>query len=157
MIWRQAAQTVIIEGTVIPAGTNVIISPQVPHFHSSIWGSSAEVFDPDRWNSLSAQATSPYAFQAFSSGLRVCIGKGLAMLEFKMILVDIVRCFEMEAVESKLELENYLTLRPRGGLRIRFRKIGKREDTCKNSNACLTGTMGSIKLGRNRKTSAWLG
>lgn len=125
MIWRQAAHSVVIENTYIPAGTNVIISPQVPQFHPHIWGSSAANFEPDRWDSLSSESASPYAFQAFSSGPRVCIGKGLAMLEFKAILVEIVRKYEFEAVEGTLVLENYLTLRPRGGLRVKFKVAGE--------------------------------
>lgn len=123
MIWRQAAKPVIIENIYIPAGTNVIVSPQVSQSHPHIWGSSAETFEPDRWDSLSSESASPYAFQAFSSGPRVCIGKMLSMLEFKAILVDIIRKYEFEPVEAKLVLENYLTLRPRGGLRIKFNVI----------------------------------
>ncbi|KAF2680332.1 cytochrome P450 [Lentithecium fluviatile CBS 122367] len=125
MIWRQAAHSVVIENTRIPAGTNVIISPQVSQSHPHIWGSSAITFEPDRWDSLSSESASPYAFQAFSSGPRVCIGKGLAMLEFKAILVEIVRKYEFEAVEKLLVLENYLTLRPRGGLRVKFKITGE--------------------------------
>ncbi|KAH4004636.1 hypothetical protein HBH98_034170 [Parastagonospora nodorum] len=125
MIWRQAAEAVIIENTYIPAGTNVIVSPQVSQSHPDIWGSSATSFEPDRWDSLPPESASPYAFQAFSSGPRVCIGKGLAMLEFKSLLVDIVRKYTFEAVEGKLVLENYLTLRPKGGFRVRFKIAGE--------------------------------
>lgn len=125
MIWRQAAKAVIIENTYIPAGTNVIVSPQVSQSHPDIWGSSAAVFEPDRWDSLPPESASPYAFQAFSSGPRVCIGKGLAMLEFKSLLVDIVRKYKFEAVEGKLVLENYLTLRPKGGFRVKFKTAGE--------------------------------
>jgi cytochrome P450 len=125
MIWRQAAEAVIIENTYIPAGTNVIVSPQVSQ-------SSAATFDPDRWLSLPPESASPYAFQAFSSGPRVCIGKGLAMLEFKSLLVDIVRKYTFEAVEGKLVLENYLTLRPKGGFRVKFKIAG--EDVVKRAD-----------------------
>jgi cytochrome P450 len=125
MIWRQAAEAVIIENTYIPKGTNVIVSPQVSQSHPNTWGSSAATFEPDRWDSLQPDSASPYAFQAFSSGPRVCIGKGLAMMEFKSLLVDIVRKYKFEAVEGKLVLENYLTLRPKGGLRVRFKIAGE--------------------------------
>lgn len=124
MIWRQAAEAVTIENTYIPAGTNVIISPQVSQSHPDIWGPSAAEFDPDRWDSLSPESSSPYATQAFSSGPRVCIGKGLAMLEFKSLLIDIVKKYNFEPVEEELVLENYLTLRPKGGLRVKFSIAG---------------------------------
>jgi cytochrome P450 len=132
MIWRQAADAVIIENTYIPAGTNVIVSPQVSQSHPHIWGSTAATFEPDRWDSLPPESTSPYAFQAFSSGPRVCIGKGLAMLEFKSLLVEIVRKYTFEAVEEKLVLENYLTLRPKGGYRVKFKIL--EEDIVKHED-----------------------
>lgn len=156
MIWRQAARTVIIENTLIPAGTNIIISPQVSQSHPHIWGSSATTFNPDRWDSLSPEQASPYAVQAFSSGPRVCIGKGLAMLEFKAILVEIVRKYEFEAVEKTLVLENYLTLRPRGGLRVRIKKTEGGRGKRKDSGMGMDDEMGPIKTGGDKKTSAWL-
>lgn len=141
MIWRQALTTVVIENTVIPAGTKVIISPQVPQFHPHIWGANAREFDPDRWDSLSAEASSPYAFQSFSSGPRVCIGRALSMLELKAMLIDIVSKFEFEGVEREedLKLENYLTLRPIGGLRIKFRRYGEGSTQRKDSGSWLEG------------------
>jgi hypothetical protein len=47
------------------------------------------------------------------------------MLEFKSILVDVVRKYEFEPVEGNLVLENYLTLRPKGGLRVKFKIAGE--------------------------------
>jgi cytochrome P450 len=40
----------------------------------SIWGEDVDEFDPDRWDSLSVDAASPYAIAAFSGGPRVCVG-----------------------------------------------------------------------------------
>ena len=79
------------------------------------------------------------------------------MLEFKAILIDIMRRFEVESVVSKIDLENYLTLRPRGGLRIRFRRVGDGEGKETDSETSLADTLTGHKMGRNRKTSAWLG
>ncbi|KAF2191654.1 cytochrome P450 [Zopfia rhizophila CBS 207.26] len=144
MIWREARTDVIIDGTFVPKGTSLIISPQVAHFHPQIWGENCETFDPDRWDHLPAEAASPYAFESFSAGPRVCIGKGLAMLEFKAILIKIVSRFSFEGLNRKMILENYLTLRPKGGLmvRVKRRNYGPIEAT--------------RQRGSNRKTSAWL-
>lgn len=54
------------------------------------------------------------------------------MLEFKSLLVDIVRKYTFEPVEGKLVLENYLTLRPKGGYRVRFKIAG--EDIVKRAD-----------------------
>ena len=47
------------------------------------------------------------------------------MLEFKSLLIDIVRKYKFESVEEELVLENYLTLRPKGGLRVKFSIAGE--------------------------------
>ena len=124
MIVREAATDVTIDGVFIPKGTTVMICPQLPQSHPHIWGSDAEAFDPDRWDNLSGNAASPYAFQAFSGGPRVCIGKGLAMLELKTMLIELVKNFNFESVGEDMVLENYLTLRPRGGLRVKVQRLG---------------------------------
>ena len=144
MIWREARTDVVIDSTFVPKGTSLIISPQVAHFHPHIWGKDCENFDPDRWDHLSSEATSPYSFESFSAGPRVCIGKGLAMLEFKAILIEIVSKFSFEGLNREMVLENYLTLRPKGGLMVRVKRLNYTpvEET---------------KHGKsNRKSSAWL-
>jgi len=68
----------------------------------------------------------PFAFTTFSHGPRVCIGKSLAMLEFKIILVELVSTFEFEAMEGggEVKLVNpSAVLRPQGGIRVRVRRL----------------------------------
>lgn len=111
-----------ISGVLIPAGTEVIIVPAVPHRNPHIWGPTADVFDPDRWENLPKEALDPYAFQSLLAGPRVCIGKSFAILELKAILVELIRNFEFEKTPGKVEPLNGLTLRTLGGLKLRIRR-----------------------------------
>jgi cytochrome P450 len=125
-IHREAATTVTIDGIIIPKGTQVIIVPAVTHFRSDIWGANAESFDPDRWDNLSTSAADPYAFEPFISGPRMCIGRSFAMLEFKVLLAEIVRKFKFESIGEDVKTVNEITLKPAGGLRTRISALGKK-------------------------------
>ncbi|KAM0362590.1 hypothetical protein ACHAP4_001338 [Fusarium culmorum] len=92
---RQATEDVEIEGVIIPKGTVVQLSPAVMNTHPSVWGSDAQVFNPDRWNDLKGDAASAYAFETFHNGPRMCIGKQLSIMEMKVMLVEIVHKFEI--------------------------------------------------------------
>jgi cytochrome P450 len=118
---REAAKDVKVCGAVIPKGTVIMIVPAVSHFNPRIWGVTAEEFDPDRWDNLPEAAANPFTQQSFLSGPRVCIGKAFALLEYKAILIDLVRNFEFQAGSEKVELtKGAITLRPSGGLKVRI-------------------------------------
>lgn len=113
----------------------------LPQQNPLVWGPDAGVVNPDRWEGL-AQVNNktaadaggqdagggggvdprlhPFAFEAFSNGPRICLGRGFALLELKTILVELVRHFRFVCVESTFTLPNpSLTLRP-NGLEVRL-------------------------------------
>ncbi len=88
-----------------------------------IWGDDADKVDPTRFDRLSGEQLSPYAYESFSQGPRICIGKTLAMMEMKVILTELVRNFQILDSKKEFTLENpSLSLRP-NGLEIRFQRI----------------------------------
>jgi cytochrome P450 len=84
------------------------------------------VFNPDRWDVLSGEAADMYAFQAFSQGPRICIGRQFGVMEFKTILIELVKRFRFERIGSgEVEVINPgVVLRPLGGLKV---KVVRRE------------------------------
>lgn len=120
---RQTAVDVTIEGIHIPKGTTVDSHPAVASMNPTIWGDDAEKVNPDRWEHLTQQQASPYSYEVFSNGPRVCIGKSFAFHEVKAVLFEIVRKYRFLSVEGTFTVENpSLVLRP-NGLRIRLEKI----------------------------------
>jgi cytochrome P450 len=98
-----------------------MIVPAVSHLNPHIWGANADEFDPDRWDNLPEAAANPFTQQSFLSGPRVCIGKSFALLEYKAILIHLVKNFQFEVGPDKVELtKGAITLRPSGGLRVRI-------------------------------------
>jgi cytochrome P450 len=138
-------------GTVIPAGTTVLLNPAVIHFNPRIWGPDAESFNPDRHSDAIdewAETRDPFALEAFSNGPRICLGRAFAMLEMKSVLVGVLQRFEMErgwdekgrrlvdgmefegevglgqeGLYAGVGLKNFVTLKPTDGVWVRFRRL----------------------------------
>ncbi|KAM0247960.1 hypothetical protein ACHAP5_003744 [Fusarium lateritium] len=125
---RQATQDVEIAGVMIPKGTVIQLSPAVMNTHPSVWGPTAQDFNPDRWNDLTGDATSAYAFETFHNGPRMCIGKQLSMMEMKVMLVEMVRKFKIDKPQGSgnkaVEVAGpTFTLRPKEKLVVRLVEV----------------------------------
>ncbi|KAK0649782.1 cytochrome P450 [Cercophora newfieldiana] len=124
LIPRCALEDVTVLGTFIPKGTNVMVMPALFHHNPTIWGEDCDEFNPDRWDNITDKITDPYALAAFSQGPRVCIGRAMAILQFKSIVVELVSRFEFKNVEGvDVEVLNpNLLYRPKSGLNIRVKR-----------------------------------
>jgi cytochrome P450 len=71
-----------------------------------------EKFDPERWNDKSMITSEPYSFIPFSAGPRSCIGKYLALMESKMILVHFMHSFTVKRTEVPLRMFAKLLYEP---------------------------------------------
>jgi cytochrome P450 len=131
-IAREAAEDVIIQGVRNPKGTNVTIFPAAVHHNPAIWGEDCDIFRPERWDDLKtdpdAANSLDHTYAAFSAGPRVCIGKSLAMMEFKIILDELLRRFKFELFGpaqkfEELELQTPTdVLRPKYDMFMRVKK-----------------------------------
>jgi len=99
-----------------------MVMPALFHHNPTIWGADCDEFNPDRWDHISEKIADPYALAAFSQGPRMCIGRAMALVQFKAILVELVSRFEFEGVGEVEVLNPNLLLRPRGGLKVRVRR-----------------------------------
>lgn len=122
---REASEDVTIQGVFIPKGTTVVSFASVIQHNPTIWGDDCDEFNPDRWDHLEGSSADPGAFAAFTQGPRSCIGKRMAMLEFKIILVDTVSKFEFEEAHTgDIEILNPSPLlRIKGGLKVRAKRF----------------------------------
>ncbi|KAK0618896.1 cytochrome P450 3A5 [Immersiella caudata] len=125
---RQAIHDVVIQGTLIPKGTTVLMQPAIIHKNPTIWGDDCDEFRPDRWEEM-GEEDDAWKFAAFSHGPRICIGRTFSMLEFKVLMVEIVRGWRFARVEGdergagEIKLVNPSPmLRPDGGLRVRVER-----------------------------------
>ncbi|KAH7067184.1 cytochrome P450 [Paraphoma chrysanthemicola] len=124
-IHRQAIHDLTIDGVVVKEGTVVDGIWAVGHFNPLVWGEDADEVKPERWYPENATAKSQnlYAFQAFSNGPRICIGKAAAMIELKTLFVEMIRQYRFIKVETKPVIENpSLVLKPTQ-LRVRVGRV----------------------------------
>jgi len=121
---REAGEDLVIGGVCLPKGTTLNLVPAMVQRNPLIWGEDADEFNPDRWDNLGADAASPYAITSFSGGPRVCVGRSFAYLEMKAVLVELIGKFVFEPVDKNLKMLNpVLTLKPKGGLEVKVRRV----------------------------------
>jgi cytochrome P450 len=73
--------------------------------HNPKYYKNPEKFDPERWNEKSSVVNSePYSFIPFSAGQKSCIGKYLALMESKLIVIGFLTNFEIERTDVPLRM-----------------------------------------------------
>lgn len=80
----------------ISAGTRVSTNFYTLHRERSVFGEDIEIFNPDRWNSISP---SNWEFMPFSHGPRSCAGRHKALGEASYIIARMAAQFQQ--IESR--------------------------------------------------------
>ncbi|XP_046636783.1 cytochrome P450 3A14-like isoform X1 [Daphnia pulicaria] len=92
----------------------IVTVPTYALHHSEEYYPSPEKFDPERWSPENKATRSPYAYMAFGTGPRNCVGMRFAMEEMKMALCSLVqkfRFFPVEETPEKLQFDDgFLTI-----------------------------------------------
>ena len=99
-ITRMAAQPVEIGGYLVPAGSNVILSPWVTHRDSRFFP-QAGAFKPERWAPDQESAAPKFAYFPFGGGPRICIGNSFALVEAAILLAAVAQRFEVALVPGQ--------------------------------------------------------
>ena len=120
MMVREAKQQRVFRKRVIKPGAQIVISPWHLHRNSRFW-KDPDKFDPARWQADTERVAHRDAYLPFSTGPRVCIGAGFAMIEGVVLLSCLLRQFRIEADPNKLPVPTaQLTVRARDGIWLRF-------------------------------------
>ncbi|EPB77297.1 unspecific monooxygenase [Ancylostoma ceylanicum] len=82
---RKVENDIEIDGTTLPKGCSIMVSPYMIHSNPTVYENPSE-FDPERFSEENIQKRHPYAYIPFSAGPRNCIGQKFAMLEEKTVL-----------------------------------------------------------------------
>ncbi|KAK8964410.1 Cytochrome P450 94A1 [Platanthera guangdongensis] len=114
---------VLADGTFVRKNTRVTYHPYAMGRMETIWGSDGLQFRPERWlrNGVFSPE-SPFKYPVFQGGPRVCLGKEMAIMEMKTVIVSILRAFHIEAVdggELRPKFAVGLTASLAGGLPVR--------------------------------------
>ena len=115
---RLALQDVAIGDWLVPRGAVAVVVQAVMHRDPRFWH-NPDRFDPSRFTP-DAKATRPkFAYFPFGAGPRICIGEGFAWMEGVLMLATLAQRWRMELLSRDVEPQASITLRPRGGIRVR--------------------------------------
>jgi cytochrome P450 len=121
----------------IDAGHDIHIMFTQLHHDETEWGPEHDDFIPERFDSKSkyfvrpdGKARNPYSFVPFLGGHRVCLGKTMAEIKAKTLLVIITKCYELEHLDENLKLKrqpygHFQAMLPK--IRFRFKKRLQKE------------------------------
>ena len=117
---RVAMEDCEIGGYPIHAGENVVMCQWVTHRDRRFF-EQPDTFNPDRWANDFAKRLPTYAYYPFGGGARVCIGRGLAMMETILILATVGQQFHLEPLPNQRVVpypNPSFALRPKYGIKM---------------------------------------
>lgn len=103
---------VLPDGVFVKRGTRVTYHPYAMGRMEKIWGEDCLKFKPERWlnkNGVFSQEN-PFKYPVFQAGLRVCLGKEMAIVQLKTVAISLLRRFRIELVEEESSSSTLLPL-----------------------------------------------
>ncbi|CAB9506125.1 Leukotriene-B(4) omega-hydroxylase 2 [Seminavis robusta] len=89
---------VLPDGTFIPKGAMVPLSPRAVGRSHQVWGSDASEFKPTRF--LNQKEPTAFKYITFNAGKRLCLGKPMALNTLKLTLAYLIQRFEFEDIQG---------------------------------------------------------
>jgi cytochrome P450 len=119
---RIAKQADEISGMKIRKGAMIQVSSWILHRHAELWDNPF-AFDPDRFLPERSVGRPRFAYLPFGGGPRVCIGQAMAMQEATLILATLAQRFRLRMRPGHhVQIQQRVTIRPRGGLPMRIER-----------------------------------
>jgi cytochrome P450 len=120
MMVREATKDEVFRKRAVRPGAQVVLSPWHLHRHSRLW-SNPDVFDPGRWRDADSKQAIRDAYLPFSSGPRVCIGAGFAMMEGVLLLAALLKTHQFTVDPARIPIPAaHLTVRSENGIWLRI-------------------------------------
>jgi cytochrome P450 len=122
IVARQTAEPMQVGGYDVPADRTMLISPFAIHRSEELWPNPL-AFDPDRFAPERVAAHHRYQFIPFGAATRMCIGKGFALVEARLVLATLLRRYRLDLVPDRpVVAQPAVTLRPRDGVHMRIQR-----------------------------------
>lgn len=127
VLYRRCISETSLGARRLPADAMVLVSPYVLH-RSPIYFPDPMRFNPERFTPAMEKGLPRSAYIPFGDGPRVCLGAAFASLEAQLVLATLAQRVTFElAPGQRIEPDGSgVTLRPRGGIRVRVRRRDKR-------------------------------
>ncbi|XAR64666.1 hypothetical protein NMG60_11008432 [Bertholletia excelsa] len=109
------------DGTFVKRGTRVTYHPYAMGRMEEIWGPDCLEFKPDRWLKEGVFfQENPFKYPVFQAGVRVCLGKEMALVEMKSVALSLLRRFHIRLAKAHchVRFSPGLTATLHGGLPV---------------------------------------
>ncbi|KAJ7204593.1 cytochrome P450 [Mycena rebaudengoi] len=125
MTIRIAQQDEYVGDVFVPKGTQIYIPIRVINTWKDVWGPDAEEFRPARWLDLPAAYNSTFSQFSFIAGPHGCIGKTMAVVEMKAVLVALIANFEFTPAYAGQVARpaTAITMKPEDGMPLRITRV----------------------------------
>ncbi|GKV31143.1 hypothetical protein SLEP1_g39877 [Rubroshorea leprosula] len=122
---RQAREDIKVDDLVIPDGTNMWIDVVAIHHDRDLWGEDVNEFRPERFtDDIYGGCKHKMGFLPFGFGGRMCVGRNLSAMEYKVVLTLILTRFSFSLSPTYRHSPSHLlSLRPQHGLPLVFRPL----------------------------------
>jgi cytochrome P450 len=125
-VGRYSIEETRIGDWTLPANAMVVVSQWVTHRDERWWPEPLR-FDPSRFTPEAKAARPKFAYFPFGGGSRICIGESFAWMEGVLILATLCQRFRFLRGED-VEAQAYITLRPRGTMRMNAERRTQNEE-----------------------------
>ena len=123
MVGRQAERDVTIGAAKLRAGDTIFVNIYAMHRRADYFEAPHE-FRPERFAPEREKLLLRGAYLPFGGGPRICIGNHFALMEGQLILAALAQRLRFVPLdEREVVPEPLITLRPKGGLRMRIERI----------------------------------
>lgn len=117
---RRALEDVTLGGVEIPKGAHVLVSQYVTHRDSRYFESPDE-FKPERWFNEFEKTLPRGAYFPFGAGTRKCLGDQFALLEGRIIILEVARRMQLSLTGGFPVAQPRATYRPRGAVAMKVK------------------------------------
>jgi cytochrome P450 len=118
-VQRQARGDIQVDDLTIPNGTNMWIDVVAMHHDPALWGDDVNEFRPERFkeDGIHGGCKHKMGYMPFGFGGRMCIGRNLTFMEYKIVLTLILSRFSFTVSPTYTHSPSILlSLRPQYGL-----------------------------------------
>ncbi len=118
---RRVVEDVVIGNHQIHKHTIVLVNVLGIHRRPDLFP-EPESFDPERFMGDAEKQLPRCGYMPFGAGPRVCIGNHFALMEGHVVLASLLKRLRFDLVDSlPIDTEPLVTLRPRGGVKMRVK------------------------------------
>lgn len=117
-VQRQAREDIQVDDVTVPNGTNMWIDVVAMHHDPELWGDDVNEFKPERFmDDVNGGCKHKMGYLPFGFGGRMCVGRNLTFMEYKIVLTILLSNFTFKVSPSYQHSPAImLSLRPAHGL-----------------------------------------